>query len=133
MADKRKPADEDLVENDLCDLDPGKICDNCCKCLEKNDADYMDISASLDLESMRVYYADADEPDDFAEDLPPLDIDPKLLAEWEEKLRQMELGERNAKENGGGGEEEAPFIKHDAARMRASRKRRERIREKPEN
>lgn len=133
MVEKRKPADEGLVENDLCDLDPGKICDNCCKCLQKNDADYMDISASMDLESMRVYYADADELDEPEGNLPPLEIDSELIAEWEEKLRQRELGERNVKESGGDGEGEASFAKHDAAGMRASRQRRDLATEKPDN
>ncbi len=27
---------------DYCDLDPEKICDNCCKCIEKN-ADYSSV------------------------------------------------------------------------------------------
>ena len=27
----------------LCDLDPGKICDNCMKCLHKENSDYAEI------------------------------------------------------------------------------------------
>lgn len=25
---------DDSTEDDFCDLDPNKICDNCCKCIE---------------------------------------------------------------------------------------------------
>jgi hypothetical protein len=117
MAKHPKPPDEGMVENDLCDLDPAKVCDNCCKCIEKSDADYVDVNASFDLASMRVYYGgDEDEADESA--LPPMDIDPAMLAEWEERLRQAELADKEAGETG----EETP--KHDPARMRGSRKKR---------
>ena len=26
--------DNEDLDNDFCDLDPNKICDNCCKCIE---------------------------------------------------------------------------------------------------
>ncbi len=32
----------DCGECDICDLDPNKICDNCCKCIDK-DADFKSI------------------------------------------------------------------------------------------
>lgn len=113
------PADEGMIENDYCDLDPNKICDNCCKCLNKDGADYMDVNASFDAASMRVYYAD--ETDELPEDdLPPMDVDPMLLAEWEEKLRQAELKEHaNSREDDG---EEELYTKHDAKHMHGSRK-----------
>lgn len=31
---------------DVCDIDPNKICDNCCKCLEEPDTDYAVIEVS---------------------------------------------------------------------------------------
>ncbi len=34
--DKEYLDDEDLEEDDTCDLDPNKICDSCGKCLEIN-------------------------------------------------------------------------------------------------
>jgi len=116
---KNAPENAKVAGDDRCDLDPGKICDNCCKCLEKDGADYLDVNASFDAESMRVYYAD--EQDELPEDdLPPLDIDPALLAEWEDKLRQMELAERGNEESDG---EEALYAKHDAAHISGSRTR----------
>ena len=33
----------DCGECDLCDLDPGKRCDNCCRCLETLDGDFAEI------------------------------------------------------------------------------------------
>lgn len=122
MAKKNKIADEGLVENDICDLDPNKICDNCCKCLEKSGADYMNASASFDADSMRVYFGDEEdegEEDWLNDDLPPMDIDPALLAEWEEKLRKLEL-----EENGGNGEAEL-YLKNAPPQLYGHRKRRE--------
>lgn len=29
-----KNIDDEFLEDDICDLDPDKICDNCCKCIE---------------------------------------------------------------------------------------------------
>lgn len=114
---KNARGNAEAAGDDRCDLDPRKICDNCCKCLEKDGADYLDVNASFDAESMRVYYAD--EQDELPEDDPPsLDIDPALLAEWEEKLRQMELAEQRNEESGG---EEALYAKHDAAHIHGSR------------
>lgn len=34
--------DSEETSNDLCDLDPGKVCDNCCQCIE-GEADYIEI------------------------------------------------------------------------------------------
>lgn len=33
----------DCGECDRCDLDPEKICDNCCRCLEETTTDYAEI------------------------------------------------------------------------------------------
>lgn len=30
-------------ECDRCELDPDKLCDNCCRCIEISDADYLEI------------------------------------------------------------------------------------------
>ncbi len=38
IMDKNKTnfeVNEDIID-DTCDLDPNKICDNCCKCIEEN-------------------------------------------------------------------------------------------------
>lgn len=89
---KHVKQNEDLYpieqNEDYCDLDPSKICDNCCKCLEP-DAEYRSVLAEL------LLHEDADalpaeEEDYSAEDIPPLEIDPKLLAEWEDKLKDIE-------------------------------------------
>lgn len=43
----------DCGECNICDLDPGKICDNCCACIDKN-ADYnsIEIDEIIEDESM---------------------------------------------------------------------------------
>ena len=72
-------------EGDMCDLDPNKICDNCMKCVNK-------ILADFDPESIRVF-TPGDDEDDISEPIEQLDIDPELMAEWEEKLRLAEEAE----------------------------------------
>ena len=84
-------------EGDMCDLDPNKICDNCMKCVNKNGADYTEILADFDPESIRVF-TPCDDEDDISEPIEQLDIDPELMAEWEEKLRLAEEAEREAVE-----------------------------------
>lgn len=34
VEDERKVISSNDNEDDYCDLDPNKICDNCCKCIE---------------------------------------------------------------------------------------------------
>ncbi len=80
-------------EGDMCDLDPNKICDNCMKCVNKNGADYTEILADFDPESIRVF-TPGDDEDDISEPIEQMDIDPELMAEWEEKLRLAEEAER---------------------------------------
>ena len=122
MPEKERPADAGLVESDCCDLDPNKLCDNCCRCLESRDADYIDINAALDADSMRIYYGEEEDELNLNE-LPPMDIDPALLAEWEEKRRQKEWEDERRGQTADG--EDALYTKHDPARMRGTRKRRE--------
>ena len=99
---------------DVCDLDPNKICDNCCKCIEESqqeDEDYAVVPVHLQRpdeaespaadgwgEETALLDEDDNDPlesessdDDPKEDdyvAEPLDIDPKLMLEWEEKLRE---------------------------------------------
>ncbi len=121
MPDKKKPADEGLIDNDYCDLDPKKICDNCCKCIEKKDADYRGVKAEFDESTMRVYYAE--EEDAMLADLPPMDIDPDLVEEWEKKLREAELADAG-KNQADDEEDSAIYTKHDAAHIHGVRKKR---------
>ncbi len=81
-------------EGDMCDLDPNKICDNCMKCVNKTGADYTEILADFDPESIRVF-TPGEGDEEINEPIEPLDIDPELVAEWEEKLRAAEEAERN--------------------------------------
>ena len=81
-------------EGDMCDLDPNKVCDNCMKCVNKNGADYTEVLADFDPESIRVFTPGEDD-EEINEPIEPLDIDPELVAEWEEKLRAAEEAERN--------------------------------------
>lgn len=100
-------------DDDYCSLDPSKLCDNCCKCLEPHEA-YRVIHADMSLDQMpqetelsdieeglpEAYLhlteipldeeaLDEDDEFEFGKNLPPLDIDPELLAEWEAKLADM--------------------------------------------
>lgn len=85
-------------EGDMCDLNPNKICDNCMKCVNKKagEPDYVEILADFDPDSIRVFFPG--EEDDITEPIPAMDIDPTLVAEWEEKLRAAEAAEREAGE-----------------------------------
>ena len=93
-------------DSDFCDLEPGKICDNCCRCLDM-DRDYKEIEASLlrtdeivsigdwDAEADAYYFEaweDAEEPEH--EEIQPIQIDPALMAEWEARLRAYEAEQR---------------------------------------
>ncbi len=91
-------------ENDFCDLDPNKRCDNCCKCLEQpsDDSDetgYRVIMAEFQADgedtefmpeqeqqsAIAALFDEKDEEED-ADEVEPLNIPPELLAEWEAKL-----------------------------------------------
>ena len=48
--EKEKITDVEDVEDDYCDLDPKKICDNCCKCIE-SDKNYKIIKITKILDS----------------------------------------------------------------------------------
>ena len=109
-----------LNEMDYCDLDPTKICDNCCRCIEKND-DYEEFQIELtdsvstleELAELPFDLYEEDEGDEYTFDptnVAPLEIDPALMAEWERKLRIYEI-------------EEAQQL---VQSLRGSRKRRER-------
>lgn len=84
---------EPIPEKDRCDLDPNKVCDNCCKCIDSPE-EYHSILADMDPDAIRIF--SPDEEDDAAlsqEPLPEFEIDPALMAEWEEKLRLAEEAE----------------------------------------
>ncbi|MDD6838406.1 MAG: hypothetical protein PUD57_01930 [Clostridiales bacterium] len=98
------------TELDYCDLDPTKICDNCCKCIDSG-KDYEDFQieltdsiSTLD-EIMELPFDDDlfDDDDEYSFDphnVEPLDIDPKLMAEWEQKLRAAEIEDAQQKIRG---------------------------------
>ncbi len=89
---------EPIPERDRCDLDPNKVCDNCCKCIE-TDEEYRTLPVGLDPESTLVFHPGEEEKLS-AESMPAFDIDPALLAEWEEKLRRAEEAEKAGEGNG---------------------------------
>ena len=80
---------KDIPENDYCDLDPTKICDNCCKCIEDPRDDFRSVAVKYDADSMGIMYSESDEetPDIF---VPEITISPELLNEWEARLREYE-------------------------------------------
>lgn len=98
-------------EMDYCDLEPGKICDNCCKCLD-TDKPYNEIEADLSrtdridedagLTYNDFYYEDEDYAEGGAEEecdssrVAPIEIDPALMAEWELRLRAYEAEKQAA-------------------------------------
>ncbi len=106
MNDKQR----DPSELDYCDLDPTKLCDNCCRCIETG-KDYEDFNieltdsiSTLD-EIMELPFDDGllDEDDKYTFDpknVAPLEIDPQLAAEWEQKLRIAEIEEAQQKIRG---------------------------------
>ncbi len=93
--------------DDYCDLDPTKICDSCCKCIESGE-EYSEYNIELtdkieDLEEVVLPFnweeTDSDCDDDVdSANVAPLDIDPKLMAEWEAKLRDYEEYEEEQEE-----------------------------------
>ncbi|HWR17978.1 MAG TPA: hypothetical protein VN608_00010 [Clostridia bacterium] len=109
---------EDHLENDICDLDSNKICDNCCKCLEQpdepiDDSGYRVIAAKFRAEDTEEYGVEheqesaiaalfQEEENDTEEynEIDPFDIPPALMAEWEAKLaasfRKDEEGETSS-------------------------------------
>lgn len=77
--------------DDRCDLDPNKICDNCCKCIDNNDSDYKVVLADMALDESEGYLIEkAGETDssDISEDY--IGVSDELLAEWNEKLKKYE-------------------------------------------
>jgi len=94
MNDKRAR----ILEDDFCDLEPGKICDNCCRCIDNPEVEYNGILADFDVLSDEYVL---DEINVLNEPMERPDIDPKLLAEWEEKLcaYEAEIAARMQKED----------------------------------
>ena len=90
---------ENRDEMEYCDLDPAKVCDNCCRCIESGkDYDDYDISLVHRIDEISDILGEEDMLLDsgFDEldmgqsgDIPPLKIDPILAAEWEKKLREI--------------------------------------------
>ena len=99
--------------NDFCDLDPTKLCDNCCKCIERDagegESGFRVLEAAFETEerldepsllhngqlsSVAALFDDAEDCDAFEDELEPLDIPPELMAEWEAKLRESFLNDR---------------------------------------
>ena len=85
--------DKCVPENDYCDLEPGKICDNCCRCIDEPGKEYNTVLAGFEL--LEEDYV-LDDVNVLNEPLVRPDIDPALLAEWEEKLRKLEEEEKAA-------------------------------------
>ncbi len=87
---------------DYCDLDPTKLCDNCCRCIESGEEyeefqiELTDTISTLDELAELPFDFEEDEGDEYSFDpsnVAPLDIDPQLMAEWEKKLRIYEIEE----------------------------------------
>lgn len=131
---------DDKICNDCgeclrCDLDPNKICDNCGKCLKTNtDDEFLNLYVRAeDMHTEEILDSEENDPAELTEEekafnafldapidlhLPePLEIDPELVAKWEEILRQYEANETA---------NEAPDLPEPEISMHGSRKRRHR-------
>lgn len=77
-----------------CDLDPNKICDNCCKCIEHSSQDYAEISIfDIVTEQPESYMAELEaieQEGEGEEPIPYAQIDPTLLAQWEQRLKDVD-------------------------------------------
>lgn len=96
-------------ESDYCDLDPSKICDNCCRCLDM-DKPYNEVEISLlrtdhIIEDIKDNGNDTAFPFVFCEEedegcdpsrISPFKIDPALRAEWENRLKAYEAEQKAA-------------------------------------
>ena len=105
------------IDDDYCTLEPTKICDNCCKCLEPGEA-YRVIHADMHIEDMQPLEAEEDDlPEEYLEttdipldedveeyeddefefgkNIPPIEIDPALMAEWEKKLADLDADQND--------------------------------------
>ena len=81
-------------ECDRCDLNPDKLCDNCCKCIDEWEGNFAQIPVQdVVTEQAEAYLSEFFEEEAEGEEsvIPTFDLpDPALLAEWEEKLKAFE-------------------------------------------
>lgn len=83
-------------ECDRCDLDPNKLCDNCCKCINEWEGNFAEIPVQdIVTEQTEAYLQEFFEDEEEGEEdatVPAYELpDPALLAEWEEKLKAFEV------------------------------------------
>ncbi len=83
-------------ECDRCDLDPDKLCDNCCKCIDEWEGNFAQIPVQdIVTDQTEAYLSEfyGDEEEGEGESFIPPAYEPPdaaLLAEWEEKLKAFE-------------------------------------------
>lgn len=82
-------------ECDRCDLDPNKLCDNCCKCIDEWEGNFAQIPVQdIVTEQTEAYLNEFFEDEEEGEEAvtaPPYELpDAMLLAEWDEKLKAFE-------------------------------------------
>lgn len=85
--------DKYLNHNDVCDINPNKLCDSCGACIASGE-DYKIVYAEFNLPSDEFIMMD-DDFDDDDDEIPPIDVDPTLLAQWDAKLDDLEANEQN--------------------------------------
>lgn len=73
----------------MCDLDPTKVCDNCCKCIEVS-ADYGEILIDAVFEDTN----GAEYTEFIGQEIVIEKPDEKLVHEWDEKLRDSPDNEK---------------------------------------
>jgi len=81
-----------LNPDDACDLEPDKLCDNCCRCIDQGEdygVAYAYAQFNIPLDEF-IIAGDKEENGGEEEQLTELDIDPELMAEWESKLALAE-------------------------------------------
>lgn len=83
-------------ECDRCDLDPDKLCDNCCKCIDEWEGNFAQIPVQdIVTDQTEAYLSEfyGDEEEGEGESFIPPAYEPPdaaLLAEWEERLKAFE-------------------------------------------
>ncbi len=77
------------TSDDRCDLDPNKICDNCCKCIDNPESEYKVVLADMALDDSEGYLIEkAGETESDNEKY--IGVSDELLAQWNEKLQKYE-------------------------------------------
>lgn len=82
----------DCGECDVCDLDPNKICDNCCKCIESGKKDFSELKLSDFYANINGKWDGEDDDEDIEDNESPVQeiypySDTKITVRYNKNLR----------------------------------------------